>query len=699
MGISIMDIYTSVICTNIANAFTFVFNMSITASYVIIAILLVRLLLRKAPKKYSYILWSVVGFRLTMPISLKSVFSIFSLKPFDMSGVQNSDIGTMDYMDSVIGSMSRVPTVDIGIQGINHTITHAIEGVQSFNRPHVVMTFQNVFSLIWLAVMTLMIIYVIASYVILKVKMSKAILRKDNIYESDKVSSPFILGFIPPKIYIPFGLDDEVYQYVTEHEKCHLRRYDYYVKALAFIILAVHWFNPLCWLAFALMNRDMEMSCDEWVLSHNANIKKQYSTALLSFATNKKAKSITPLCFSESSVGARIKNILKFKKPNILISIICIVLCTSIVLACALNPKIKENIEDLTPDNISYNEITTPNQIIESLNNILIKETNGLALDELSISAISSATGAQHISSSEAGEYTFRYNDSITFTLLSRDYGLGNIISIVYYYDGDEYAYTDENRKLMFNTELFEGLLETSYKPFFVKNEYAAFNSNFNASVKNQSGGTFRIMNSDAKYAGIDGLDSKYSRSIEYLSSDKQKQTLLVTFYQDLHLLAYIDDNLFFSVGDTIYRMKITYKDNRIFSKEIFFVIYGQYIITDTEDNTLILKSGDNTLYFNTITGLESSYNMSDYTAKISQSQTDDTACKIITEKTGLPLSRFERSAPQLLNSNALSREINKGAHPLYLFEFKQIEGTSEFYRIYIDAQTGEAVYFGTYGD
>lgn len=339
----------------LADAFTYIFNMSITSCYVILAVLLVRFLICKMPKKYSYLLWSVVGFRLAVPISFKSVLSIFSLGIFDMNGVYNEFTDTLDYMDHINGSLSRLPSVNVGITGTAEPICEGITKVYNESRGTMplVMIFQNVFSRIWLVVMLLLLIYGMGSYVFLRIRMSKAILKKGNVYESEYVSSPFILGIISPKIYIPFGLDEQTYKYVIAHEKCHLARYDYYVKAFAYILLAVHWFNPLCWLAFMLMSKDMEMSCDEKVLADNADIKKDYSKALLSFAVESKAYAVTPLCFSENNVKKRIVNVLKFKKPKLVFSVLITFLCAFVILGCAANPKIADELEEYLPPGVA----------------------------------------------------------------------------------------------------------------------------------------------------------------------------------------------------------------------------------------------------------------------------------------------------------------------------------------------------------
>lgn len=333
------------------NIFTFVLNMSITSCYVILAVIIIRLFLIKAPKKYSYFLWSVVGFRLAIPVSFQSVFSLFSLAPFDVSTAQNDTAGTMDYIPVNIDPNAVSTNVNVGMANVNTIINDALYNASVNSDINITERFTNIFSYIWIIGVAAIILYGIISYCVMRRNLSNAVWQKYNIYESDKVSSPFILGLISPKIYIPFGLDEKTYSYVIQHEKCHISRGDNYVKAIAFVLAAVHWFNPLCWLAFYLMSKDMETSCDETVLSKNKNIKKEYSEALLSFAVESRGHRISPLCFSENSIKSRIKNILSFKKPKMAVSIAVFILCLAVIVGCAANPVAKQTIG--YPTNIS----------------------------------------------------------------------------------------------------------------------------------------------------------------------------------------------------------------------------------------------------------------------------------------------------------------------------------------------------------
>lgn len=302
------------------NCFAAVLNMSITGGIVIISIIILRFFLRNLPKKYSYILWAAAAFRLCVPFSFSSAFSIFSIGRLAGSApeVKNSAITYIPSDGEMLTSQVYIPAAQSAAQG----------GI----------ALGDVLQLVWLLGAALLIIYAAAEYINLKIKLKNAVLISENIYRSDVIKTPFILGIIKPKIYIPFGTDDEYYEYIIAHEKYHIRRGDNIVKALAFLILCAHWFNPLCILAFYLMGRDMEMSCDEWVIEKFGKIKKPYSYALLSLAVKGGFPSPSPLCFGENSVKSRVKNILKFKKPKTFIAVTAAVVCLCLITACAANP-------------------------------------------------------------------------------------------------------------------------------------------------------------------------------------------------------------------------------------------------------------------------------------------------------------------------------------------------------------------------
>ncbi len=319
-----------------------IINMSITTSYVILTVIVIRLFLQKAPKKYSYVLWSVVGFRLCCPISFQSVFSLFHLKLFDMTKAQKESSAILQYVPSDIGMMAQ-PEVTVGIPYANSIINGSLPEATPMYSANPMQMWTAIGMYLWCFGMILLMLYSIFSYASLHYRMRTAILLEENVYQSDQVRSPFMLGIVHPKIYIPFGLDGQAYHYVLTHERYHLKRKDHVIKLGAFWLLAIHWFDPLCWLAFTLMSRDMEMSCDEKVLSASENIRKAYSTTLLSFAANRRFPTPSPLAFGETGVKKRIKNVLNWKKPTLWITLPAIMLCGVTLFACATNPKVEEN--------------------------------------------------------------------------------------------------------------------------------------------------------------------------------------------------------------------------------------------------------------------------------------------------------------------------------------------------------------------
>ncbi|MBR5286266.1 MAG: hypothetical protein IKU30_05145 [Clostridia bacterium] len=318
--------------------FNTVLDMSINGGVVILIILIMRALLRKAPKRYSYLLWSVVGFRLACPISFKSIFSIFGYGRLNSPTLPN--VGGDIIIDA---SNTDKPIISVDDPNFITNGGASVEFVENFD---FISFFNTVVMTVWFVGMSVALIFNLLSYIKVKRQMSNAIRYEDNIFMSEKVGSPFTLGFIRPKIYIPFGIDKGTYDQIIAHEKCHIRRGDHIIKPLAFMILSVHWFNPLCWFAFRVMSLDMEMSCDEKVLKLKGDevMKKNYARALLSFATNKRLPAPSPIAFSESRGNAkrRIKHALYWKRPKLVINILCILLCVATLVACGADAEIPQ---------------------------------------------------------------------------------------------------------------------------------------------------------------------------------------------------------------------------------------------------------------------------------------------------------------------------------------------------------------------
>ncbi|HOM03319.1 MAG TPA: M56 family metallopeptidase [Acetivibrio sp.] len=325
--------------------FLAVLMMSLTASYVILCVMLVRLLLKKAPKVISYALWAVVAFRLVVPFSVESVFSILPSRT-NIMPVRNEVIY---YKSPQIDIRQNAP--DLASDSFVNERTSVNE--QPSDKSHIVSDVKKSINLmenyldigtyIWLLGIMALLVYNLASFLKVKRQLKNAQLINDNIYEAKNLKTPFVIGVIKPKIYLPVGLNDTERSYILIHEKTHINRKDHIIKILAFLILAVHWFNPLVWIAFVLMSTDMELSCDEKVLKEmGENIKKPYANSLLSLATERHILNGSALAFGEGNVKGRIKNVLSYKKFPLWIIVTSVIIVIAVGVALATNPKPEE---------------------------------------------------------------------------------------------------------------------------------------------------------------------------------------------------------------------------------------------------------------------------------------------------------------------------------------------------------------------
>ena len=314
-----------------------VLNMSLSASAVILVILALRLLLRRAPKKWAYALWSAAAFRLCCPWSFEAAFSVFSLQSARrVVGSASLPATELEYIPPDIGMMAE-PRVNLVTPGLSEAVSATLPAATPQASANPLQIWICIGAVVWCAGMAALLLYSIVSYARLRRRVDGAVLLEGNVYETDRVRAPFILGLIRPRIYLPLGLEGEALDYVLAHERYHIRRRDYLVKAFAFALLTLHWLNPLVWLAFRLMGKDMEMSCDEQVLGARENIRKAYSSTLLSFATGERFPAASPLAFGETGVKTRIKNALRWKKPKAWVTIAAAAVCLAAVAACAAN--------------------------------------------------------------------------------------------------------------------------------------------------------------------------------------------------------------------------------------------------------------------------------------------------------------------------------------------------------------------------
>ncbi len=313
-----------------------ILDMSKTAGIVIAAVMLARLLLRKAPKWISYALWAVVLVRLLCPMSIPAPVSIvpevpsvaeeYTLadEPISFAGAGVAAYQAMgDALNGGLG-VQQVPTTERDESGMVRYVTADWGSVWILFGQYV-----------WVLGVAAMAVYSAISYGQLRRRLRVTLPLRENIFIADDIKSPFVIGLAKPKIYLPCGLGEAEREYIILHEQYHIRRLDHIVKALAFLALTLHWFNPLVWAAFVLACRDMEMSCDEAVIGQlGENIRADYSASLLSLATGRRIITGTPLAFGEGDTRGRIKNLANWRKPAFWVIAAAVTAC--IVLAVCL---------------------------------------------------------------------------------------------------------------------------------------------------------------------------------------------------------------------------------------------------------------------------------------------------------------------------------------------------------------------------
>ena len=306
--------------------FIHVLNISITASFLVFAIILYRLFAKKSPKWVSVLLWGFVGLRLLLPFSIESAWSLIPS--------QNTIPTTITH--------DRYPALDTGFERIDEIVNPILSSSMearpeySANPMH---TWIIVLGWIWLGLMLCMLLYMAASFIYLRQKTRVKVEREDGVYLCDSVKTPFILGIIRPRIYLPSDISDKDYSLVVAHERAHIKRLDHIWKPLGFLLLSIYWFNPLLWVAYVLLCRDIESACDEKVISDlDDNEKADYSEALLALGIKSRVISACPLAFGEVSVKSRVSAISKYKKPATIAIVISLVVCT-IFAVCFLTYK------------------------------------------------------------------------------------------------------------------------------------------------------------------------------------------------------------------------------------------------------------------------------------------------------------------------------------------------------------------------
>ena len=314
--------------------FLSILNMSLTASFVLAVIMLARLALKKAPKIISYALWAVAWFRLAFPIRLEGVFSLI---PFKAAPIPQ-DI-----------AVQAIPRFDSGIAALDNAVSASLPAAVPYASINPLQIWLALGSYVWLLGVAVMLCYSIASIVLLKRSLRGAAHIEDNLYEAENLRTPFVIGILRPRIYIPAGLSGEEREYIILHEQTHIRRGDHAVKMFAYLVLCLHWFNPLAWAAFVLMGADMEMSCDERVMHELGDgIKRAYSLSLVRMATRRRILNGSPLAFGEGGMKERVKNVLNFKKPLRIVIVAAMTLVAVLSVGLAFNEKQPPEPPDMT---------------------------------------------------------------------------------------------------------------------------------------------------------------------------------------------------------------------------------------------------------------------------------------------------------------------------------------------------------------
>ena len=303
-----------------------IINMSISASWLVLAVLILRFVLKKAPKWVNVLLWGIVAVRLAFPFSIESAFSL----------IPSAETISPSIM------MDTVPSVQTGVPAINNVINPVI-GSSLAPAPgasaNPLQIWIPILSMIWVAGVAILFVYTAVSYWRLRRKVSEAVILRDNIFQSENVASPFVLGIIKPRIYLPFNMNGQDLEHVVAHEQAHIRRKDHWWKPLGFLLLTIHWFNPLMWLAYVLLCRDIELACDEKVIKELDNEQRaDYAQALVVCSVNRRMIAACPLAFGEVGVKDRVKSVMNYKKPEFWIIFLAVIACVIVAVCFLTNP-------------------------------------------------------------------------------------------------------------------------------------------------------------------------------------------------------------------------------------------------------------------------------------------------------------------------------------------------------------------------
>ena len=364
-------------------------NLSISASWLVLVVLALRLVLKRAPKWVNVLLWGMVALRLMLPFSIESALSL---------------IPSAETLSPETVRFDPAPTITSGVEFIDNAVnpslseSFAAAPLASVN-PLYVWTYLA--GWVWLIGLAAMLLYALVSYLRLRRRVSASIPLRENIYVCDEVPSPFILGIVRPRIYLPSALDETQRGSVLSHERAHLARRDHWWKPLGYALLAVYWFNPLLWLAYTLLCRDIELACDERVLrGMDAGQVKDYSSALLACSVPRRMLAACPLAFGEVGVGARVKNALRYKKPAFWVVAASVAVCVVVAVCFLTNPRTDTDAAGLVGfhrEQVTYADVTDESGAQPSSVQLTAEETDAVyaLLDTLQYKRLGAASAME----------------------------------------------------------------------------------------------------------------------------------------------------------------------------------------------------------------------------------------------------------------------------------------------------------------
>ena len=358
-----------------------IINMSISASWLVLAVLILRFVLKKAPKWINVLLWGIVAIRLICPFSFESPLSL---------------IPSAETIPLNIG-MDSTPTINSGISAINNAVNPIISQSNtpmagaSINPLQITI---GIYEYIWIFGMIALALYTAISYWRLHRKVDTAVRYKDNIFQSENVSSPFVFGIIKPRIYLPFKMNGQDLEHVVAHEHAHIRRKDHWWKPFGFLLLTIHWFNPLMWMAYVLLCRDIELACDEKVIKELGNEQRgDYTQALVACSVNRRMIAACPLTFGEVGVKERVKSVMNYKKPALWVIIIAVIVCVGVAVCFLTNPKQDSyTLRIVVPAGSQEEFVYTDKEVSAIRNSIKIWSGDGLGDTEVLLSPVNKTT-------------------------------------------------------------------------------------------------------------------------------------------------------------------------------------------------------------------------------------------------------------------------------------------------------------------